>query len=387
MPIGRKDTDLPALTAEERARYGRHLVLPEVGPTGQRRLKDARVLLVGAGGLGSPVALYLAAAGVGRLGIADFDTVDETNLQRQILHGTPDVGRPKVESARDRLFELNPLVEVVPHKVRVDADNVMDLVRSYDVVVDGTDSFAARYLVNDACVLLGRPSVHGAIHRFEGHVSVFGLPDGPCYRCLHPEPPPAGAVPTCAQAGVLGVLPGMVGTIQATEVVKLVCGIGEPLVGRLLLIDALSMDIRVMRFGRDPRCPACGTRTLTRPTVPAGAEAVCDTGIRVKEVQPGELQRRRLVGEDVQILDVREPLEWELARIDGARHAPLGLLTEMLPSLGLDKGRPLVVLCHHGVRSAQAAAQLTQEGFSQVESLAGGIDRWSTEIDPAVPRY
>ena len=389
MPLGRATADLPVLTPDERSRYGRHLVLPEVGVEGQRRLKDARVLLVGAGGLGSPVALYLAAAGVGTLGVADFDAVDATNLQRQVLHGTADVGRPKVESARDRLRNLNPHVEVVPHPVRVDAANVLDLVRPYDVVVDGTDSFAARYLVNDACVLLGKPSVHGAIHRFEGMVSVFGLPGGPCYRCLHPAPPPPGAVPTCAEAGVLGVLPGLVGTVQAAEVVKLVCRIGEPLSGRLLLVDALSMDVRVVRFGRDPSCIACGTRTLRVPTVPPGAEEACEPAslVKVRVIEPTALHELRVRNDAPQLLDVREPHEWEVARIDGAVLAPLGQLEALLPDLGLDRARPLVVYCHHGGRSARAARQLLQAGFAQVLNLAGGIDRWSEEVDPAVPRY
>jgi molybdopterin/thiamine biosynthesis adenylyltransferase/rhodanese-related sulfurtransferase len=385
MPIGRPTAELPSLTPEEMRRYGRHLVLSEIGLEGQRRLKDARVLLVGAGGLGSPAALYLAAAGVGRIGIVDFDAVDATNLQRQVLHGTKDVGRPKVDSARDRLHDLNPHVEVVTHATRLDEENALDLVRGYDVVVDGTDSFAARYLVNDACVLLGRPSVHGAIHRFEGQVSVFCTPAGPCYRCLFPEPPPAGSVPTCAQAGVLGALPGMVGTIQATEVVKLVCGIGEPLVGRLLLVDATTMSFRTMAFARDPRCPACGTRTLTRPTAPA---ETCELpAAAIQEMTPVELSARRARGDDLVLLDVREPFEWELARIDGARLAPLGRLPDLVPGLGLERGREVVVYCHHGVRSLNGARQLAEAGYTRVWSLAGGIDRWSREVDPKVSRY
>ena len=349
------------------------------------RLSGASALLIGAGGLGSPAALYLAAAGVGRIGIVDFDAVDATNLQRQVLHGTKDVGRPKVESARDRLHDLNPHVEVVLHPGRLDEDNALDLVRGYDVVVDGTDSFAARYLVNDACVLLGRPSVHGAIHRFEGQVSVFCTPEGPCYRCLFPEPPPAGTVPTCAQAGVLGALPGMIGTIQATEVVKLVCGIGEPLVARLLLVDAATMSFRTMAFARDPRCPACGTRTLTRPTAP---RETCEVPApTVAEMTPTELAARRERGEDLLVLDVREPFEWEIARIPGAQLAPLGKLPELVPSLMAERGKEVVVYCHHGVRSRSGARQLAEAGFDRVWSLAGGIDRWSLEVDPKVSRY
>jgi adenylyltransferase/sulfurtransferase len=384
MPIGRPAADLPALSSDESRRYGRHLVLPEVGVEGQRRLKDASVLLVGAGGLGSPVALYLAAAGIGRIGIVDFDAVDETNLQRQVLHGTADVGRPKVESARDRLRGLNPHVEVDTYPVRLDASNALELVRAHDVVVDGTDSFAARYLVNDACILAGRPSVHGAIHRFEGQASVFCVPGGPCYRCLHPEPPLEGSAPSCAEAGVLGVLPGLIGTIEATEVVKLVCGIGEPLVGRLLLVDALSLTFETVRFGRDPRCPACGTRTITALTEPT---ATCPPELRLAELTPAELAARRARDAGLQVLDVREPHEWAIGRIEGARLLPLGQLVDRLGGLALDPGRDLVVYCHHGIRSAHAARWLAGLGFARVWNLRGGIDRWSLEVDPGVPRY
>jgi adenylyltransferase/sulfurtransferase len=384
MPIGRPTAALPTLTSEENRRYGRHLVLPEVGLEGQRRLKDARVLLVGAGGLGSPVALYLAAAGIGRIGIVDFDVVDETNLQRQVLHGTADVGRPKVESARERLLGLNPHIEVTPYPTRLDASNALELVRAHDVVVDGTDSFTARYLVNDACILAGRPSVHGAIHRFEGQASVFCMPGGPCYRCLHPEPPPAGSVPSCAEAGVLGVLPGLVGTIEAAEVVKLVCGIGEPLVGRLLLVDALTMSFQTVRFGPDPRCPACGTRTITSL---ADVAETCPPVLQVQELSPVELAARRARDAGLQLLDVRERHEWDIGHIKGARHAPLGQLLDQLQGLALDPGRDLVVYCHHGGRSAAAARQLAGAGYARVWNLAGGIDRWSVEVDPSVARY
>jgi len=384
MSIGRPTAALPQLTPDENRRYGRHLVLPEVGLEGQRRLKDARVLLVGAGGLGSPVALYLAAAGIGRIGIVDFDVVDETNLQRQVLHTTASVGRPKVESARERLLGLNPHIEVTTYRTRLDASNALELVRAHDVVVDGTDSFAARYLVNDACILAGRPSVHGAIHRFEGQASVFCMPGGPCYRCLHPEPPPAGSVPSCAEAGVLGVLPGLVGTIEAAEVVKLVCGIGEPLVGRLLLVDALTMSFQTVRFGRDPRCPACGTRTITALTEAAES---CAAPAPVVELSPAELAARRARDAGLQLLDVREAHEWDIGHIEGARHAPLGQLLDRLAGLALDPDRDLVVYCHHGGRSAAAARQLAGAGYARVWNLAGGIDRWSVEVDPDVPRY
>jgi adenylyltransferase/sulfurtransferase len=263
MALGRGPSDLPALSQEEILRYGRHLIIPDVGLTGQRRLKDARVLMVGAGGLGSPIGLYLAAAGVGTLGIVEFDTVDTTNLQRQILHGTKDVGRKKLDSARDRIHDVNPNVKVIGHDTRFDASNALELVRDYDLVVDGTDNFAARYLTNDACVLLGKPNVYGSIFRFEGQASVFCTKDGPCFRCLHRDPPPPGAVPSCAEGGVLGVLPGLLGVIQATEAVKLIAGIGQPLVGRLLLVDALQMSFRTVKLRRDPDCPSCGKRTIT----------------------------------------------------------------------------------------------------------------------------
>ena len=374
--------DLPPLTDEERLRYGRHLILPEVGQEGQRRLKRARVLLVGAGGLGSPAALYLAAAGVGHLGLVEFDTVDRSNLQRQVLHGTRDVGRRKVDSARDRLADLNPNVEVEAHAVRLDRGNALELVRTHDLVVDGTDNFATRYLVNDACVLAGRPNVYASIFRFEGQASVFATADGPCYRCLHPEPPPPGLVPSCAEGGVLGVLPGLLGLIQATEAVKLILRIGEPLVGRLLLVDALSMRFQSLKLNRDPRCPACGTRTLRElpddEAFCAGPAAAHPPG--VAEYTPSELAARLASGPPVELVDVRERREWEVARLHGARLAPLSELDAHLAALPRD--RDLVLYCKMGQRSAAAASRLVEAGFTRVWHLAGGLTRWTDEAGP-----
>jgi molybdopterin/thiamine biosynthesis adenylyltransferase/rhodanese-related sulfurtransferase len=388
MPIGRPITELPQLSPEEILRYSRHLIIPEVGVEGQRRLKDARILMVGAGGLGSPIALYLAAAGVGRLGIVEFDVVDVTNLQRQVLHGTKDVGRPKLDSARDRIRDVNPHVEVVPHEARLTSENALEIIREYDLVVDGTDNFATRYLVNDACVLLRKPNVYGSIFRFEGQATVFCTDDGPCYRCLYPEPPPPGLVPSCAEGGVLGILPGLVGLVQATEAVKLVARLGEPLVGRLLLVDALTMQFRTMKLRRDPRCPACGTRELKQLI---DYEQFC--GIRgepdetegLPTITPAELDERRRRHDELDLVDVREPHEWEIARIEGARLAPLSSFAEALS--GLDTARDTVVYCKSGVRSAKAVRQLQAAGFRRVWNLAGGILRWSEEIDPSVPRY
>jgi len=379
------------LTTDEIQRYARHLILPDVGVEGQQRLKAARVLIIGAGGLGSPVALYLAAAGVGALGVVDFDVVDVSNLQRQILHGTKDVGRSKLESARARLRDVNPHVRVETHDARLTSDNALEIIGGYDIVVDGTDNFATRYLTNDACILLGKPNVYGSIFRFEGQASVFGMPDGPCYRCLFPEPPPPGSVPSCAEGGVLGVLPGIVGTIQATETIKLILGIGETLAGRLLLIDALSMQFRAMTLRKDPACPACGTRTITElidydefcgaPTV----ESVHDAD-DVVEITPRELATRLARNDGTfDLIDVREPGEWAIARIDGARLIPLAQIPSSLPSL--DKAREIVVMCRSGVRSADAARFMQREGFTRVKNLAGGILRWSADVDPRVPRY
>ena len=383
---------LPDLGPAELRRYGRHLVIPEVGEEGQRRLKAAKVLLVGAGGLGSPLALYLAAAGVGRLGVVEFDRVDETNLQRQVLFGSGDVGRPKLVAAAERLREINPHVEVTPHAERLGAANALALVEGYDVVADGSDNFATRYLVNDACVRLGKPDVWGAVQRFEGQLSVFWAERGPCYRCLFPEPPPPGVVPSCAEAGVLGVLPGIVGTLQASEVLKLLLGVGEPLVGRFLVFDALAMRFRELALRKAADCPACGPGAARGPLVeyeelcgelpgPGGREGTMEE----LEIDVAELRRRQEAGREPAVLDVREPREHAIARIPGATLIPLRELPQRLAEL--DPERPLVVHCHHGIRSLQAVRLLRARGFAGAVSLRGGIDAWSREVDPAVPRY
>ncbi len=383
--------DLP-LTKEEVRRYSRHLILPEVGLAGQVKLKNASVLLVGVGGLGSPLALYLAAAGIGRLGLVDADVVDETNLQRQVVHGTKDVGRPKLDSATDRIRDINPNVEVVGHETMLSSENALDIVRGYDLVADGTDNFPTRYLVNDACVLTGRPNVYGSIFRFEGQASVFATKGGPCYRCLYPEPPPPGLVPSCAEGGVLGILPGIVGLLQANEVVKLVLGIGEPLVGRLLLFDALAMSFRELKLRKDPECPVCGPH----PTVTELIDYNEFCGIRpevdlsmtgVQEISAKELNTRLERGDDVVVLDVREPLEFELCRIPGSKLIPLGELPARMSEL--DSASEMVVHCRTGVRSAQAIAFLKQAGFSgaRMWNLKGGIHAWADDVDPSLAKY
>jgi adenylyltransferase/sulfurtransferase len=379
--------ELPRLTAEESRRYARHLRLPNVTSTGQRRLKAARVLVVGAGGLGSPVALYLAAAGVGHIGLVDFDEVDLTNLQRQLLHGTADIGRSKLESAQDRLRDVNPHVEVALYAERLTSANAMRIMRGYDLVVDGTDNFATRYLTNDACVLLGIPNVYGSVYRFEGQASVFASRDGPCYRCLFREPPPAGLVPSCAEGGVLGVLPGMIGTIQANEALKLLMGIGEPLIGKLLLCDALTGGFRTISIPRDPSCPACGTREITALI---DYDAFCGTAVPNEpsldeDITPRELSERMGRGDIPRIIDVREPHEHAFARIPHAELIPLATLGNAVPTL--DPEAELVLHCHSGARSAWAANQLRALGFKRVRNLTGGISRWSDEVDPSVPRY
>jgi adenylyltransferase/sulfurtransferase len=372
----------------ELSRYGRHLILPEVGLEGQRKLKRASALVVGAGGLGSPLAMYLAAAGVGRLGIVDFDYVDESNLQRQILHGSARVGSLKTASARDRLADLNPHVTLETHDVRLTRDNALDILSGYDVVVDGTDNFATRYLVNDACVLLGKPNVHGSIFRFEGQVSVFDAARGPCYRCLYPEPPPAGLVPSCAEGGVLGVLPGVIGALQGVETIKVLLGIGEPLIGRLLLFDALSLTFRELELRKDPSCPVCGPHPTIRELV--DYEQLCGVGAedersRADEIDARELQALRLQTPDLQIVDVREPQEWAIARIEGSQLIPLRTLPARAAEL--DRSRPLVLLCHHGIRSARGLEVLRSAGFTRIQHLRGGIEAWSRDVDPQVPRY
>jgi len=372
------------LSPDERIRYARHLVLPGVGEEGQERLKAARVLVVGAGGLGSPVALYLAAAGVGTLGLVDFDAVDVTNLQRQVLYGTSDVGRPKLDAAAARLLDLNPLVRVVPHALRLSSANALDVLAEYDVVADGTDNFPARYLVNDACVLLGKPNVHASVSRFDGQASVFWAARGPCYRCLFEEPPPADLVPSCAEGGVLGVLPGLLGTIQATEVLKLLLGVGETLVGRLLLVDALRMEMRTIRAAKNPACAVCGPRpTLTRL---ADYEAFCAgrPATALAETSPEELARRLAsgIGEAPFLLDVREPFEIPARALAAAVNIPLAALPSRLDDV--PRARDVVVYCESGVRSARALAILQAAGHSRAWHLAGGIARWLREGRPVV---
>jgi len=378
----------PDLSAAERLRYGRHLSLPEVGLAGQRRFKGARVLLVGAGGLGSPVALYLAAAGVGTIGVVEFDAVEASNLQRQIAHGTAGIGRPKLDSVRARLADLNPHVEVVPHALRLDRTNALELIGAYDVVVDGSDNFATRYLVNDACVLLGKPDVYGSILRFEGQASVFhAAAGGPCYRCVFPEPPPHDLVPTCAEAGVLGVLPGVIGALQATEVLKLLLGAPGTLVGRLLLYDAWTLRFRELSIARDRACPVCGDAPSIREL--ADYDELCGPPARpvpwAGDIGVAEYASMRARGEDHVLLDVREAGELAIASVPGATHLPLAMLP--LRAGELDRARTIVVMCHVGGRSAMAVRWLAANGFSRPLNLAGGIDAWSRDVDPGVPRY
>jgi adenylyltransferase/sulfurtransferase len=377
---------LPELVTAELLRYSRHVLLPEVGLEGQRHLKAARVLVVGLGGLGSPVALYLAAAGVGTLGLVDDDRVDLSNLQRQLLHGTSDVGRSKLDSACDRLREVNPHVALERHLTRLSAANALDIIGQYDLVVDGTDNFATRYLVNDACVLLNRPNVYGSIFRFDGQTSVFCTAEGPCYRCLYPEPPPPGLVPSCAEGGVLGVLPGLVGMWQATEALKLILHAGDSLIGRLLLVDALGATARTVTVRRDPSCPACGTRSLSALI---DYDQFCGLTHRadaaVPEVTPREASARWHTETGVQLIDVREAHEHVVARIEGARLIPLATLPDGLDTL--DRTRPTLVFCKGGTRSAHAVRHLQRQGFVDVWNVAGGILRWADDVDPSIPRY
>ncbi|MFQ5703778.1 MAG: molybdopterin-synthase adenylyltransferase MoeB [Gemmatimonadales bacterium] len=381
------DAALPKLGHEEILRYSRHLILPEVGPEGQRRLKGARVVLVGAGGLGSPASLYLAAAGVGTLGLIDFDQVDETNLQRQILYGSRSVGRSKLESAADRIKDLNPHVTVENFETRLTSENALEILRDFDVVLDGTDNFPTRYLVNDACVMLGKPNAYGSIFRFEGQASVFHAAQGPCYRCLFREPPPPGLVPSCAEGGVLGVLPGIIGSIQALETIKLILGKGETLIGRLVLFDALKFSFRELKLRKDPECSICGEHPTVTELV--DYEAFCGIGSEPAyegpEIAVTELHEELRSNPDLVLVDVREPHEWEICRIEGARLIPLGELPKRLAEL--DGHAEIVTHCHRGARSMQALEILQAAGFSKVRSLKGGIDAWSCEVDPSVPRY
>jgi|HubBroStandDraft_3_1064219.scaffolds.fasta_scaffold06238_3 molybdopterin/thiamine biosynthesis adenylyltransferase/rhodanese-related sulfurtransferase/molybdopterin converting factor small subunit len=415
----RGEEELPELTPQEIRHYSRHLIMPEVGIEGQRRLKAAKVLLIGAGGLGSPLGLYLAAAGVGTLGLVDFDVVDESNLHRQVLFGRSDVGRPKIAAAVERLAGVNPHIRLVPHEVRLDSSNALELFAPYDVVVDGTDNFQTRYLVNDACVLSGKPNVYGSIFRFEGQVSIFWGARGPCYRCLFPEPPPPGLVPSCAEGGVLGVLPGIIGSLQANEVIKLIVGAGDPMIGRLLLFDALKMKFRELKLRKDPACPICsehptqhelidydqfcgvpplaqagahgaGAGLAAGGATPAGAPGSAaaegaDGAEAPFDIAPAEAKRWLDEGRDFTILDVRSPLEHAICRIAGARLIPLQDLPQHLGEL--DPSASYVVHCHHGPRSTRAVQMMREAGIAGARNLAGGIDAWSEEVDPSVPRY
>jgi sulfur-carrier protein adenylyltransferase/sulfurtransferase len=383
---------LPQLTSDELNRYSRHLLLPEVGMEGQQRLKAARVLCVGTGGLGSPLAFYLAAAGIGTLGLVDFDVVDASNLQRQIIPSTRDIGRKKLDSAAEKLLALNPALHVVKHETRLTSANALEILKDYDVVADGTDNFPTRYLVNDACVLLGKPNVYGSIFRFEGQASVFAAREGPCYRCLYPEPPPPGLVPSCAEGGVLGILPGLVGVIQATEVIKLILGKGEPLIGRLLMVDALALRFREFRLRKDPACPACGAHPTLTGLI--DYEQFCGIAPEPKQENPvkngipqmsvKELKSRLDSGDNLLVLDVREPFEYQIANI-GATLIPQGQVPQRLAEI--DPAREIVVHCRSGARSQRVAEFLAQSGYTRVSNLAGGILAWSDEIDPKVPKY
>ena len=383
---------LPELTTDDLSRYSRHLILPEVGMEGQQRLKAARVLCVGTGGLGSPLAFYLAAAGIGTLGLVDFDVVDASNLQRQIIHSTKDIGRKKLDSAEEKLLALNPALKVVKHETMLTSANALEILKDYDIVADGTDNFPTRYLVNDACVLLGIPNVYGSIFRFEGQASVFATKDGPCYRCLYPEPPPPGLVPSCAEGGVLGILPGLVGVIQATEAIKLILGKGESLKGRLLLVDALNMRFRELKLRKNRECPVCGENPTVTQLIDyqqfcgimpeSKEEKALKNGIPQLSVK--ELKRRMDAGEDLMILDVREPYEYQIANIGGTL-IPQNDVPKRLAEI--DRNREIVVQCRSGQRSQRIAEFLAQAGYQKVSNLAGGILAWSDEIDPKIQKY
>ena len=396
MPTITEAAALPELSTDDLSRYSRHLILPEVGMEGQRRLKAARVLCVGTGGLGSPLALYLTAAGIGTLGLVDFDVVDSSNLQRQVIHSTKDIGRKKIDSAEEKLTALNPAIKIVKHETMLSSANALDIIKDYDIVADGTDNFPTRYLVNDACVLLGKPNVYGSIFRFEGQASVFATEAGPCYRCLYPEPPPPGLVPSCAEGGVLGILPGLVGVIQATEAIKLILGKGEPLIGRLLLVDALNMRFRELKLRKNPECPVCGTNpTVTAlidyehfcgivPEVPAATTEgrIVKNGIPQMTVK--ELKARRDSGDEIFLLDVREPYEFQIAQI-GGKLIPQNDVPNRLAEIPRD--REIIVHCRSGARSQRIAEFLKQSGYQDVVNVAGGILAWSDEIDPKVQKY
>jgi sulfur-carrier protein adenylyltransferase/sulfurtransferase len=380
-----------ALSKEEIMRYSRHLIMPEVGMDGQLKLKQAKVLCIGTGGLGAPLGLYLAAAGVGRIGLVDFDSVDLTNLQRQILFGISDIGRPKIEAAADRLRNLNPDIQIDRFETRLTSNNALDILKNYDIVVDGTDNFPTRYLVNDACVILGKPNVYGSIFRFEGQITIFGAPGGPCYRCLYPEPPPPGLVPSCAEGGVLGVLPGIVGAIQAAETLKLIIGKGEPLIGRLLLFDALAMRFRELKLRKNPECSVCGEHPTNTKLIDyaefcgvRGEEDPSPAQTTAPEIAPRELKARLDRGDDLFVLDVREPHEYQICNL-GGHLIPLGELSRRVNEL--DSSREIVAHCRSGKRSAEAVEFLRSAGFRKVLNLKGGILAWSDEVDASVPKY
>jgi len=391
-PVTAEPEALPQLTNDDLSRYSRHLILPEVGMEGQQRLKAAKVLCVGTGGLGSPLALYLAAAGIGTLGLVDFDTVDSSNLQRQIIHSTRDIGRKKIDSAQEKLNALNPALNVVKHDTMLTSANALEIFAQYDIIADGTDNFQTRYLVNDACVLLNKPNAYGSIFRFEGQASVFATEEGPCYRCLYPEPPPPGLVPSCAEGGVLGILPGLVGVIQATEVIKLILGKGEPLIGRLLLVDALAMRFRELKLRKNPECPVCGLNPTVTQLIdydqfcgiapePARAASMKNG---IPQISVKEFKQRRDAGDDLFLLDVREPYEYQIAQIGGY----LIPQNDVPKRIGeLDPAKEIVVQCRSGARSQKIAELLKQNGFERVSNLAGGILAWSDEIDPKIQKY
>ena len=392
MPTITEPAALPELSTDDLSRYSRHLILPEVGMEGQRRLKAARVLCVGTGGLGSPMALYLTAAGIGTLGLVDFDVVDASNLQRQIIHSTKDIGRKKIDSAEEKLSALNPAIKIVKHETMLSSANALDILKDYDIVADGTDNFPTRYLVNDACVLLGKPNVYGSIFRFEGQASVFATEAGPCYRCLYPEPPPPGLVPSCAEGGVLGILPGLVGVIQATEVIKLILGKGESLVGRLLLVDALNMRFRELKLRKNPECPVCGTNPTVTQLIDYDhfcgivPEAPQEKNLKngIPQITVKELKARRDACEDIFLLDVREPYEFQIAQI-GGKLIPQNDVPQRMAEI--PRNREIVVHCRSGARSQKIAEFLKQSGYNDVVNVAGGILAWADEIDPTVQKY
>ena len=380
------------LTPEQLTRYSRHFILPEIGEAGQKKLLQSKVLLIGAGGLGSPLGLYLSAAGIGTLGLVDFDNVDLSNLQRQILHTNDEIGKPKIDSAEKRIKAMNPDTKVIKYKVRLTSDNAMDILKDYDVVIDGTDNFPTRYLTNDACVFLKKPNIYGSIYRFDGLATVFKTPDGPCYRCLYPEPPPPGMVPSCAEGGVLGVLPGVIGTIQATEAIKLITGIGRTLIGRLMVYDALQMTFRELKLRKDPSCPVCGTNPSVTKLI--DYEVFCGLGRasasgkqEIEEISVEQLKDRLDQKKDFILIDVREPFEYQIAKIPDAKLIPLGQVESRVSELEAFKDKEVVAHCHHGGRSRRALEILRNKGFKNLKNVAGGIDDWSLRIDPKVARY